>query len=120
MSNSTFQEQLALYGTLVYTNVGTSMLPLLRQNRDLIIISRKPETRCKKYDAVLYQRPTGQYVLHRILKVREDDYVLCGDNQWKREFGVQEDWIFGVMTAVVRNGKEIPVTRRSYRFYVHL
>lgn len=124
---STYEEQLNTYGTLVYTNVGDSMMPLLRQNRDLMMI-RSLETdaetglpkRCRKYDAVLYKRPSGQYVLHRILKVRAKDYVICGDNRWRREYGVPDAWILGVLTAVVRDGKEIPVTDRRYQLYVHL
>jgi hypothetical protein len=58
--------------------------------------------------------------MHRILKVREHDYILCGDNRWQRETGVQDDWILGVLTAVIRDGKEIPVTDWRYRLYVHL
>lgn len=120
MNNSTYEEQLALHGRLIYTNVGDSMMPLLRQNRDLMVIERKPEGRCKKYDAVLYRRPDGKHVMHRILKVRENDYILCGDNRWQRETGVRDDWILGVLTAVVRDGKELPVTDLRYRLYVHL
>jgi hypothetical protein len=96
------------------------MMPLLREHRDLLVIEKKPEGRCKKYDAVLYRRPTGEYVLHRILKVRKGDYVICGDNRWKREFGVPDQWIIGVLSAVIRDGRQINVTDWSYRCYVHL
>jgi hypothetical protein len=58
--------------------------------------------------------------MHRILKVRENDYILCGDNRWQRETGVQDSWIMGVLTGVVRDGKEISVTDWRYRLYVHL
>ena len=34
----TYEEVLDKHGKLVYRNVGTSMMPLLRQNRDLMII----------------------------------------------------------------------------------
>lgn len=120
MNNSTYEEQLLLHGSLVYTNVGDSMMPLLRQHRDLMVIEKRPEGRCNKYDAVLYRRPSGEYVLHRILEVREDDYVICGDNRWQREFGVKDDWILGVLTAVIRDGKQLSVTDRRYRLYVRL
>jgi hypothetical protein len=96
------------------------MMPLLRQNRDLMVIERRKPGRCKKYDAVLYRRPDGKHVMHRILKVRQQDYVLCGDNRWQRETGVQDSWIIGVLTAVIRDDKEIPVTDWRYRLYVHL
>lgn len=105
---------------MVYTNVGDSMWPLLHEGRDLMIIDKKPEGRMKKYDAILYKRPCGKYIMHRILKVRQDDYVLCGDNRWLREFGVKDEWILGVLTAVVRKGKRVSVTNWKYRLYVHI
>lgn len=120
MNNSTYEEQLSVHGRLIYTNVGDSMMPLLRENRDLMVIERKPQGRMRKYDAILYRRPNGKYIMHRILKVRKDDYILCGDNRWQRETGVQDDWILGVLTAVIRDGKEISVKDWRYRLYVHL
>lgn len=120
MSKSTYEEELERCGKLIYTNVGDSMMPLLRQRRDLVIIEKRPEGRCKKYDVVLYRRPNGQHVLHRILKVRQNDYVICGDNRRVREFGVPDEWIIGVLTGVVRDGKQISVTDRKYRLYTHL
>ena len=120
MSNiSSYEEQLELYGKLVYPNVGFSMMPLLRQHRDLMIISKRPEGRLKKYDAVLYKRG-GRYILHRILKVRKEDYVICGDHNWRREYGITDEQIIGVLTAFVRDGVETPVTDKRYLTYVHL
>ena len=120
MTKSTFGEELQRSGYLLYRNVGDSMLPLIRQGRDLVLITRKPEGRLKKYDVPLYKRDSGQYVLHRILKVRKEDYVLCGDNRWRRETGISDRHIIGVLTAVIRDGKKCPVTGRRYRLYVHL
>lgn len=120
MSKSSFEEEIRRSGYLIYRNEGDSMLPLIRQGRDLVLISRKPEGRLKKYDVPLYRRDSDQYVLHRILKVRRDDYVLCGDNRWQRETGISDQHIIGVLTAVIRDGKRLPVTDRRYRMYVHL
>jgi hypothetical protein len=115
----TFEEELECYGRLVYTNVGDSMMPLLRQKKDLLLIE-KPDGRLKKYDVPLYKRDSGQYVLHRILKVREKDYVMCGDNRWQREYGITDQHIIGVLKGIVRDGVEISVTDRRYRLYVHV
>lgn len=119
MGSSTFEEEIRRSGRIVYTNVGRSMMPLLRQHKDLMIIE-KPSGRCKKYDVPLYRRDNGQYVLHRILKVRREDYVMCGDHCWTKEYGITDRHIIGVLTAVVRDGKTIPVTDRRYLAYVHL
>ena len=118
--NSTFEEELERHGSFTFMNVGISMMPLLRQHKDLFVIAKKNGMRCNKYDAVLFKRANGQYVLHRILKVREKDYILCGDHQFHREYGVTEEQILGVMTKVIRDGKSIAVTDPLYQWYVHL
>ena len=115
----TFEQVLAETGTLVYTNVGDSMMPLLRQHRDLMVIV-PPKGRLKRYDVPLYKRDNGQYVLHRILRVRKDDYVICGDNRYSREYGITDRHIIGVLSAIVRDGKTISVENFWYKVYSHL
>lgn len=120
MNKSTFENEINRSGKLVYTNVGDSMKPLIRQGKDLLIIE-KADGRLKKYDVPLYRRDSGQYVLHRILKVRENDYIICGDNRWQKEYGVTDRHIIGVLTAVVRNGNHaIFVSSLRCRIYVHI
>ena len=119
MNKSSFEEVLARDGRLVYTNVGASMLPLIREGRDLLVIE-PPRGRLKKYDIPLYRRSSGQDVLHRVLEVRKDDYVLCGDNRWGRETGVTDRQVVGVLTAIIRDGREISMTERQCRLYAHL
>ncbi|HOC34778.1 MAG TPA: S24/S26 family peptidase [Ruminococcus flavefaciens] len=114
-----FEDVIERDGRLIYTNVGDSMRPLIRQDRDILIIE-KPHSRLKKYDVPLYKRDSGQYVLHRVLKVRDSDYVICGDNRYSKEYGITDRHIVGVLTAVVRDGKEIPITDWRYKTYVHL
>ncbi len=114
-----FEDVIERDGRLVYTNVGDSMRPLIRQDRDILIIE-KPHGRLKKYDVPLYKRDSGQYVLHRVLKVRDSDYVICGDNRYSKEYGISDRHIIGVLTAVVRDGKEMPITDWRYKVYVHL
>ena len=110
-----FEEELEKSGKLVYTNVGVSMRPLIRQDRDILIIE-KPKGRLKKYDVPLYKRGS-QYVLHRIVKVRENDYVICGDNCMKKEYGITDEQIIGVLTSLVRGGKELDFNSFGYKLY---
>lgn len=115
-----FEEILEKKGYLVYTNVGISMMPFLRERRDIIEIRRKAQDkRYSRYDVVLYKR-NDLYILHRILKVRPNDYIICGDHNYIREYGITDDQILGVMTRVIRNGKSIYPTNWRYRLYVHL
>lgn len=97
---------------------GTSMLPLIRQGKDFVELSPLPAT-LKKYDVPLYQRPDGQYVLHRIVRVG-DTYTCMGDNQFQTETGVTRDQLIAIATAFYRGEKRIPVTAFSYRLYCRL
>ena len=119
MSVSTFEEVLARDGRLIYTNVGVSRLPLIRQSRDLLVIG-PASGRLKRLDIPLIRRDNGQYVLHRVIALRPDGYVLCGDNQWRPERGVTDRHVVGVLTAVIRDGREIPVSDWRCRLYAHL
>lgn len=116
---TTYEEELSAHGKIIRTNKGTSMMPLLREGRDVMIIER-PTGRLKKYDVPLYKRKDGSYVLHRVLKVRENDYVICGDHLTKKEYGITDEDIIGVLTGVIRNGKTVSTTDLSYRLYTHL
>ncbi len=119
MNKSSFEEEIKKSGRIIYTNVGDSMMPYIKRGRDVLVIS-EVNGRLNKYDVPLYKRDSGQYVLHRILKVRENDYVICGDNRWNKEYGITDRHIIGILTGVIRDGQEIPVTSRKYRIYVHL
>ncbi len=115
----TFEEILRGKGVFMYTNVGYSMMPLLRQKRDIIEIKKKEPGKCKKYDVVLYKRGET-YILHRILKVRPDGYIIAGDHNTFIEKDVTDDMILGVMTRVIRDGKSITPENIWYKLYVHL
>lgn len=114
---NSFEEELEKSGKLVYTTVGVSMRPLIKQDRDISIIS-KPNGRLKKFDVALYKRPNGQYVLHRVVKVLENGYVILGDNCVSKEYNIKESQILGVLTSLVRNGKEIDLNSFGYKLYV--
>lgn len=115
-----YEEFLEKNDTLTYTCVGSSMLPLLREGKDLFVVTRKGKERCRRGDVVLYRRPPSHYVLHRIVQVREKDYVILGDNCINREYGITDGDIIGVMTGFVRNGREHQVKESAYRCYTAL
>lgn len=116
MIKTNYEEELNRKGKFTYTCSGVSMLPLLGQHKDLFTIEKK-QGRCKKYDVVLYKCPPKSYVMHRVVEVRENDYVILGDNCLNKEYGIRDEDIIGVMTSFVRDGKEYSVSHRGYRMY---
>lgn len=109
------QESLAAGKTVRFSPRGISMLPMLRQGIDSVILSPLPQ-KLRKYDLPLYQRDDGHYILHRIVEVGET-YTCIGDNQFVLEHGVRRDQMIALVTAFTRGDREIPVTALSYRLY---
>ena len=66
-------------GEFHFTPYGTSMLPLIRPGQDSVVFVLPDEL--KKTDIVLYKRRDGSFILHRIMLIQKDNYIMCGDNQ---------------------------------------
>ena len=113
----TFEELLARDGKLVYRTKGASMEPMLRQNRDLVVI-QAPASRLRRYDVALYKRGRD-YVLHRVIRAEKDCYLIRGDNTYALE-RVEDAAVIGVLTGFQRRGREHSVTDPGYRAYVRL
>lgn len=109
------RERLAAGESVRFSPHGTSMLPMLKDGRDQVIISPLPD-KLKKYDLPLYQRKNGQYVLHRIVKVR-DTYTCIGDNQFVTEPGLCHEQMIAVVTGFIRKGKEYSTECLRYKAY---
>ncbi len=114
-----YEEYLQQHGVLTYRFRGVSMRPMLRQGKDFITVERK-SGRLKKYDVALYRRPNGAYVLHRVVEVCPEGYVILGDNCYAKEFGIREDQVFGVLVGFSRGEKQISVTDRWYQLYARV
>ena len=114
---TTFEEVLARDGRLVYKTRGSSMRPLLRQDRDLVIIE-PPAERLRRLDVALYKRGS-KYVLHRVIRAGDGVYYIRGDNTYDLET-VPEGAVIGVLTGLQRKGKTISVTSRGYRLYARV
>lgn len=117
--DSLLEKALKEKGYIINAPVGESMLPFIRPNRDTVVLKRV-EGNIKKYDVVLYKRANGTYILHRILDILPEGYVLCGDNQWVWEYGVKKEQILAVMDGVYRDKKYIDVRSGKYCLYKKL
>ena len=107
--------QLEKGGRARLTVTGWSMMPMLRNCRDIVELI-PISGRQKSGDIIFYRRENGQYVLHRIIAVTEDGYVCCGDNQAERE-NVLHTQLLAVVDGFIRNGKQHTMDETGYRLY---
>ena len=101
-------------GVYIGPTVGVSMLPMLKNRRDTIVVRPKTE-RLKRLDVALYKRGDA-YVLHRVIQPIEDGYIIRGDNCYADEHILEED-VFGVLTEFFRKDKHYFCTDKKYLRY---
>lgn len=95
---------------------GVSMEPFLLHNRDKIYF-RKPDGPIKKGDMVFFQRETGAYVMHRVMKVKKRQYYMAGDHQTFLEGPIEEKQIFAKVVSVERDGVWLTEEDKLWKFY---
>ena len=112
--------ELAEEGKVVSMQIaGSSMSPFLAHGRDYIYFT-KPDRELRAGDMVFYQRRNGQYVMHRIYKVKPDGYYIVGDAQTEIEGPVSRDQIFALITKVKRKDRIIQPGDFWWEFFEHV
>lgn len=119
MMRRTIEQELDLRGYGLFQTLGDSMEPLLHNQMSTVVIKKKTES-LKQYDVALYQRPhKKEYVLHRVVKVLKDGYLICGDNRiWQEK--VPENWVIGVMIGYFADEENVYISCESdvYQSYL--
>ena len=119
INQATIENTINESGYILQTVVGRSMYPMLRDKKDNVLIE-KPTFPLKKYAVPLYKSQDGRYILHRIIKIKNGEYIIRGDNTYEKEYGVKDENIVGVLTAFYRGKKYVKVTNFGYKLYVRL
>ena len=116
--HTTVERELNKNGVYASVTRGNSMEPLFRTHRD-VIIAKKIDGELKPYDVALYRGNDGNYILHRVLKVGRDHYVIRGDNTFALEL-VPKSEVVGVLVSFNRKGKEHTTEDFAYKLYSRL
>lgn len=105
--------------TAAFLTSGTSMYPLLRTHKDIVVISRAVHPLSVGEVPLYSKKGVTKLVLHRIIGISPDGkYIIRGDNTYTKEYIPKED-IVGVMTAIYRSGKYIDCKNSKwYKIYV--
>ena len=99
------KELLTKNGKITGLATGISMKPLLRSGKDNAVIVPKPKD-LKKNDVVLYRRDgTDRLILHRIIKVTSDGFIIRGKGGLQGGKDVNPDDIIGILKGFYRKGK---------------
>lgn len=85
-------------GQFVFYPKGTSMNPTIIFEKDCVVL--KEPLNLQKYDIVLYRRTGGAFVLHRIIKIKDDTFTMRGDNQFLLESGIKKEQIIAVASEI--------------------
>ncbi len=95
---------------------GYSMYPLFRPHRDITVIKRV-DRKLKKGDVVLYPGADGEFILHRIMRIRRDCFVIRGDHNYFTEY-VSKDKIVGILKEFYREGKYVNC-KKSFKYKLY-
>ncbi len=98
---------------------GGSMTPFLADQRDTIFF-RKPDSPLTVGQIVFYQRPNGQFVVHRICKIRNGQLYIVGDAQQEIEGPVSPNQVFARVTRIRRKNKMIGPGDFWWEFFEHI
>lgn len=102
-------------GFVATTTSGMSMYPMLRHQRDCIVV-KKADRPLEKFDVALYMSG-DRYVLHRVISVKSDVYVIRGDNCTEKEY-IKKEFVLGILDSFTRNGKTYDCkSDKAYRLY---
>ena len=105
-------------GYAVAPIAGTSMLPLLKEGRDLVELESCSQERLKKGNVVLYKKNDGTLVLHRIIKTENREFfTVLGDHQFKNAERVNKNQIIAVACGFFIKGRYVNEKTRWYRLY---
>ena len=113
-----FEDVLNKEGELIFTNVGYSMYPLIKQREDVLRIVKSDNY--KRGDIVLCKSEIDHYVLHRILKIKKDKIILAGDYNCFKDKPISKDMILGVLKSITKkDGKIIDLSKdkKARRFF---
>ena len=83
---------------------GSSMTPFLAPGRDSVLLAKPGET-LRRGDIAFYQRPNGQYILHRVCRAEGESLWFVGDAQDVVEGPLPQSCVFAYVTAARRKDR---------------
>ncbi len=95
---------------------GTSMLPLLNEGEDSVMLGAADGI--KAGDVLFYRRKNGAFVLHRLIEKRGETYTMCGDHQLGLEYGIEPQQVLAKMVGYYKGEVYHAIDEPQYLEYV--
>lgn len=115
-----FTEKLKSGGSVTFSPRGASMLPMLRAYGDSVTLVMPP-ARLKKGTVALFvlknEDGSNKFILHRLVKIKGDSLVFCGDHRSTCDPEVGRGEVIGVVSAYKSRGKDRSIDSLTYRLY---
>lgn len=92
---------------------GNSMLPFIRSGKDCVEL--KPIETVNVGDVVLAKLENKNYVLHRVIRVENNDVILMGDGNIYETETCRKTDILGVVTGIWSGDRVIDCSDKKYR-----
>lgn len=113
------KKQLSEGGPFFLRVTGSSMEPFLRHERDHVILVSDEKFRLGSGEIIFFRRKDGSCILHRIIKMENDEFLVNGDAQIWTEW-IQKEQILAVAEGIVRKGVYISCKNPIYRCSVKI
>ena len=117
MESVAYEEMLRQDGKIITHVVGYSMFPLLCNRESIVIVESVNRVPPRRGDVVLYKSGTN-YLLHRILQIKPDEYLIRGDNTWVIEH-IPKDALLATMTGFYRHAKGRLISRNNFFYFLY-
>lgn len=99
---------------------GNSMLPFIRDNKDMIILEKTSTRSFRKGHLLLVRLVDGRYVLHRVKKFTRGTVLLHGDGNLSIFETCKQEDVIAEATEVIRNGELIRKSSLRWNLYRYL
>lgn len=97
------------------TVTGSSMSPFLRDGVDHVELTPVDFETLRRGDIVLARRKDGEYVLHRVVRIRNNMFFLVGDAQVVQEGPLGKEQLLARVGKVHRGSLEINSSNPLWR-----
>lgn len=114
------REKITNHESVLLTVTGRSMAPTLKDRRDAVVLQGLTQWPPPRGTILFIQRPQGEHVLHRVIRVVGQHVILNGDGQVWMEGPIDQSQAIARVTMFRRRGRYFSADSWAVRAYAHV